>query len=332
MTMQMFEDALKDRIEALSTGTALESAQVVFVERARTEEATDHGIALRVAGDQASPVYYFDNDYRNYESGYADLTTIAENILKMNDREVLKEVMEKKLGTFKEEKDNITIRLIGYESNREMLKEMPHIRIADLACTYQIRTEMENSHVMTAMNISNDVMKLLGTDVGTLHQAALSNMSGHQDIVIKPISEMLGVESYGPPIYVVSNESGYYGAAAILCPEAKERLQELLGDFYVLPSSKHEVLAVPKEIGEIDYLKHMVSSINQAEVAPKDILSNEVYTLKEAGLLEIAGKEAQHELSGYGQEKESVLRKLEGKKEIMEQGHRNVPHARSAAR
>ena len=100
MTMQMFEDALKDRIEALSTGTALESAQVVFVERARTEEATDHGIALRVAGDLASPVYYFDNDYRNYESRYADLTTIAENILKMNDREVLKEVMEKKLGTF----------------------------------------------------------------------------------------------------------------------------------------------------------------------------------------------------------------------------------------
>ena len=55
-------------------------------------------------------------------------------------------------------------------------------------------------------------------------------------------------------------------------------LYSRIGSFYILPSSRHEVLAISTEwnIG-IDDLKTMVKIINSTEVRPEDWLSDEVF-------------------------------------------------------
>lgn len=61
------------------------------------------------------------------------------------------------------------------------------------------------------------------------------------------------------------------------------------GDFYILPSSIHELLAVPVSTAEIEELRQMVKEVNDNEVAPEEILGYEVYRYnRETGEVEVA--------------------------------------------
>ena len=80
-------------------------------------------------------------------------------------------------------------------------------------------------------------------------------------------------------MYVLTNTTGSLGAAALFYPDVKEKAGELLGgDYYILPSSTHEVILVP-DSADIDAknLCDMVKQANRTVVEPNDILSDNVY-------------------------------------------------------
>lgn len=78
---------------------------------------------------------------------------------------------------------------------------------------------------------------------------------------------------------VLTNDQGVHGAGSLFYPGQMEEIGAQMGsDFFVLPSSVHEVLIFPDD-GQTDYrdLQMMVQQINEAEVAPADRLSDHVY-------------------------------------------------------
>ena len=80
-------------------------------------------------------------------------------------------------------------------------------------------------------------------------------------------------------MYVLTNSTGSLGAAALFYPDVKEKAAELMGsDYYILPSSVHEVILVPDNpsIDAKDLCK-MVKEANRTVVEEKDILSDNVY-------------------------------------------------------
>ena len=87
----------------------------------------------------------------------------------------------------------------------------------------------------------------------------------------------------GNPFYVVGNTSGVKGASAILDRNAlaefgrEHRIEKIL----VLPSSIHEMLIVPYDecLMELDEYSEMVRSINEAEVAPEERLTDRAYIM-----------------------------------------------------
>ena len=76
-----------------------------------------------------------------------------------------------------------------------------------------------------------------------------------------------------------SDEGGQNGACIIQYPDFLDQAAETMGgDFYVLPSSIHEVLFIADDGSmELSHLEEMVRSINEAEVAPADRLSDNVF-------------------------------------------------------
>ena len=57
-----------------------------------------------------------------------------------------------------------------------------------------------------------------------------------------------------------------------------QEIADKVGDFYVLPSSVHETLIIPKDAGmELRDLEQMVQEVNQTQVAPQERLSDHVY-------------------------------------------------------
>lgn len=74
-------------------------------------------------------------------------------------------------------------------------------------------------------------------------------------------------------VVVVTNSSGYYGASAIFY----DGVLEALKDYYLVPSSVHEWLAVPKSVADKEYLARVIRQVNRTEVSPKEVLSDFPY-------------------------------------------------------
>ena len=94
------------------------------------------------------------------------------------------------------------------------------------------------------------------------------------------------------------------------------------GDFYILPSSIHEILIVPDngKMGLSD-LENMVKEVNATQVAPADKLTDNVYHYdSQAKIFELGEKFVARQAEREGQdidkeEKGSVIGELKAKKE-----------------
>ena len=153
--------------------------------------------------------------------------------------------------------------------------------------------------------ITNRLMENYGADVEQLHKLALDDMDTLTPATFKSMTEtmvdmmlpdmmrsgMTEEEARGtiaamlPPtqdemMYILSNEDKLNGAAMLLNDKVMDDISEKLGgqDFYILPSSVHEVLIVPKtEEADLKTLENMVQEVNATQVAPEERLSDHVY-------------------------------------------------------
>lgn len=79
-----------------------------------------------------------------------------------------------------------------------------------------------------------------------------------------------------PAQAIITNKERMFGAINIYDEDCIKQVQEILGtkNFYVLPSSIHEVICVPTEGIEIDDLLKMVTEVNQTQVRPEEQLGD----------------------------------------------------------
>lgn len=203
---------------------------------------------------------------------------------------------------FDQAKENIVPRLINAEENKELLADRPHMIMDDLAVTYHLQMgETENGSMSVA--ITNAILDIYGISQEELHDVAVANLEEKSPATFRGMSEVMKemmlpdvmnnmdfdreeaiafIEQMTPDdekMYVLSNDQKLNGAAVILNEKAMEDITEKIGgDFYVLPSSIHELLIVPKEEGmELADLEAMVQEVNATQVAPEDKLSDHVY-------------------------------------------------------
>ena len=81
------------------------------------------------------------------------------------------------------------------------------------------------------------------------------------------------------PMKVLSNVSRCRGAACILYEDTLRRAAEEYGeDFYILPSSVHEVILFPvSEEKHPERLRDIVREVNRTQILPEEVLSDNVY-------------------------------------------------------
>lgn len=253
------------------------------------------GITIRREGSNICPTIYLEQYFKAYESG-AEMDKILGKIADTRMKNDFEESFDAdQFKDFDWVKDMIVPRLVNKEQNLEQLTERPYSAIADLAVTYHIM--LFNGNASTP--VTNDFMKVWGIKTEELHELAVRNMArlipgtfrgmsvvmdaicGDKTDVLDPENEML---------FVLSNKGGWYGAAAVLDDKIMKSVVKRVGEkFYVLPSSVHELLVVPSNIGmDVGQLKEMVTSINASEVALEERLSNNVYRYSTEKGLQIA--------------------------------------------
>jgi len=249
------------------------------------------GITFQKFGEKTSPTIYLEEFYDQFMQG-ASFESICTEIVKMYDH-----CMENGLDTsflegFKLEniKDKITMRMMNYKDNRMFLREVPHKMVDDLAVYYVVTIQADEDSI-ASMLIRDEHLEALGISKDELHQIAMDNTRKLHPPELARINDKLygitanllesDVVNEGDQLYVLTNSIGQYGAVNVLYPDIAEKAKKVIGeDYYILPSSLHEVLLMAKSLGhDPKYLGEMVREINMNQVDKEDRLSDHVYEM-----------------------------------------------------
>ena len=275
---------------------------------------TMRGITIKFDGMSMAPTVYPDSYYRDWKEGLSvnDIVSNVQDELISTMPGVSKFDMERMNRD--SAPDHLYAAVVGYENNKGWLANVPHERMADLAVFAKWKFDTFDSDLVASAKITDSFLARLQLTKEETLKIAKHNTA--QDVRFVGMDDMMAeilidegmdkelaaamVNQGSVPLKVLTNEKGIDGAALIACPEVLKTVHEQIGeDFYILPSSRHEVLVLSKSEGiDVDELKDMVSSINAREVPPEDRLSDNIYefdghSLKLAG----AGLTQEHNIA-----------------------------------
>ena len=176
-------------------------------------------------------------------------------------------------------RSKIVYKLINYNANRKLLSLVPHKKILDLAMVYYcILGDIEDGNA-TAL-IYNSNIKNWHIKEDELYRTAVSNTPKLLPVKIYEMSELIkyvdteeGRYSLDDPwcsnLYVLTNKSRINGAAGIMYEGVLKKLADKLeSDIYILPSSIHEVIILPKStMFNKEELMAMVRDVNTEGVS-----------------------------------------------------------------
>lgn len=249
------------------------------------------GLVIMEKGKDIAPTIYLDSFYELYTNGenIKNIIRQIEVIYEQNKNNVTFDVNI--LKHFDTIKDKIVYKVVNYRSNEKLLEQVPHKRILDLAVVFYCLLDNEYGRSATAL-IYNNNLKNWNVTMDDVYKAALKNTP---DLLHSKISSMaalfekcgvnvdgeeVDLKDYVPSdMYVLTNESKLNGAACILYENVLYDFAQKLGaDLYILPSSVHEVILLPKlSMFEKDELVNMVKEVNTEGVAADEVLSDHVY-------------------------------------------------------
>ena len=248
-------------------------------------------LVIMEKGKDIAPTIYLDSFYELYTNGenIKNIIRKIEVIYEQNKNNVTFDVNI--LKHFDTIKDKIVYKVVNYRSNEKLLEQVPHKRILDLAVVFYCLLDNEYGRSATAL-IYNNNLKNWNVTIDDVYKAALKNTP---DLLHSKISSMaalfekcgvnvdgeeVDLKDYVPSdMYVLTNESKLNGAACILYENVLYDFAQKLGaDLYILPSSVHEVILLPKlSMFEKDELVNMVKEVNTEGVAADEVLSDHVY-------------------------------------------------------
>jgi antitoxin component of MazEF toxin-antitoxin module len=157
----------------------------------------------------------------------------------------------------------------------------------DLSVTFHIVVDGAPKGEQAAVRITNEMMKNWGVHTDDLMELAKKNTKKLLPPHILTMKELLGqgmpdeIEeemAYGK-LYILTNQYKIHGASVVLYQGVIRNFAEKIEkDLYLLPSSIHEFILLPKENGmKKEALEEMVRSVNNTQLPKEEFLSNYVY-------------------------------------------------------
>ena len=145
----------------------------------------------------------------------------------------------------------------------------------------------DNDDSMASVAINYAMLEQYGVSATELFEQALK--CSHEQYVINDmkttLEQILGeapadLNDIGSRMIVLTTKNKVHGASAMFDKQLLSQLAQNLGnkDFYILPSSIHEIIAVPvSDEVNAQYLRSMVKEVNNTEVSKDQRLSYSVF-------------------------------------------------------
>ena len=297
-TVDLFAEAIKVGFEE-----AHPECSVMVHKVTKNNDLVLTGISIRSREVNIAPTIYMDDYYNDYKNGRPVMEIIAE-IENIYDTYKLEHNFDvNSITDFSHIQGKICYKLVNKDKNKELLSDAPYIQFHDLAIVFYVVVSEDSDRTGT-VTVRNNLMEMWGNpDINELYRIAKNNTKKRYKGNVFNMIEIMGdiishnVDNIEPnivddffemnftyednmiPMFVATNNKKINGAGVILYEGLLKAFSEKIGsDFYILPSSIHEVIFVPAN-GDMDvrYLIQMVKEVNATEVSPSEVLSDNVY-------------------------------------------------------
>lgn len=234
-----------------------------------------------------SPTIYLNPYYHRFLEGVS-LEDICDDILEVYYHHLPEESFDiTRYTDFEKVKDHIVYRLVSYERNAGLLKQVPFVPFLDLAIVFYCQLEV-NEHQQASILVHTHHMEQWGQDVSALMEYARCNtpllFPWQLDDMQKYIREhhpncISSRELPENTMYILTNKYRNYGAGVLLYDDLIHKLaMKLHSDLVIIPSSIHELLLIPAESRQIlSQCDDMVRTVNETQVADDEILADHAY-------------------------------------------------------
>lgn len=244
------------------------------------------GLMITQKGINISPTIYLEEYYTQFLNGKS-LEQIAEKVMELYREVRFKNSWEgSHIQSFPQMKQQIVWKLISRERNQQLLKETPYEPFLDMAVVCYALLEL-NKHGTATMLVKNEHLKMWGVEKKDVFQAAERNsrrifpaeFRAMKEIIAEMSGAETGQEVRDDCLYVLSNQAKNFGAVCIAYEGVQEMIAEELGEnYYVIPSSVHEMLILPESKAPQRFeIEKMVTEINRTQVEKEEVLSDKVY-------------------------------------------------------
>lgn len=238
-------------------------------------------------GSRVAPIIYLNSFYERFSEG-EDIESIVEHIISvyranhtMPGNFCVEDFMD-----FEKVKPYLSCKLINADSNKELLKDVPHVIFLDLALVFMFANHTDDGCGYSIL-IKREHLKNWNVTEDEIAELAIRNIK--DNVLVKSMAdlmrEMMGndVIDIAPPeqisMTVISNKTKQYGAVHILDTELlKEYADKEETDLIILPSSVHECILVPmSDEVNITEMASMVREVNATQLQAEEILSDHPY-------------------------------------------------------
>lgn len=237
---------------------------------------------------------YLDSFYQEYCHGKDVDTCVGEVADIWIERIDMKQKVDvNALMEYSNIKDKLQLQICDAERNQEWLKDKVTIMQGDFAAYFTVNLE-ENEEGITSFAVNKAHLDTWKIDVQTL-QHDTEKADKNRKPVLYSMENLMGMlakgeaaqnllnrdrkaEEFIQPMFCLTNEARINAASLIIYEDIRKQIGEFMnGDFYILPSSIHEILILPADGAfSVQELNNLVQEVNENVVALEDLLSNKV--------------------------------------------------------
>ena len=280
MEKKAFFEAIEKEVAAITA----EPVKVMEV-----ANSTKKYTGLVIGDAMALPVLCLDDWYERVD-GFKTLSEMAEKILLEYDAVITEHKGETQnvaglvkdilMGSFDEVKDRLQVRLAGKAPEDLVTRD-----VLGMKATCHVVLSAENDGAMISTPVNPAMLERWGVTADELFEAGLAETFKRTPITGKPVNDvlaecgMLPPETAAPlvPLNVLSVKGGVNGAVVLMDSDTLKSVYDTVGEYWVLPSSVHEVLYFKKNEADPADLKAMVMDVNRTCLKEGEFLSDNVF-------------------------------------------------------
>lgn len=275
-------------------------------------------LSFVVKDEKATPTIYLSEFYEDYREGRLldDICEEIIETYKRGLARFQDEIDIEDFTDYGKVQDQIFLKLVNQEMNEKLLKDVPWRAYLDLGIVYYVA--VSSDECSATVLIHNDHLKHWGINEEELYKKAYANtlekrkpeilrmkdvikdmiierITGSTDILAEDmeyggktkeeVEEMVNeeidkVERQKPmEMFILTNDIKTNGAVCMMYPNVLKDFAEEKGlDLFIIPSSIHEVLLVPKKSGSAKRLNEILNDVNKNSLDSVEILSNKIYS------------------------------------------------------